>query len=825
MAPKQRKKHAKSTGHVKPAVPTELANPFEEKWARSRNAALKRQARQASTHPSMNRFVDKRIGEHDPAASDTDRYLLRLQRERSNRHKRAARFNLEDHDDYGDEDGEYEGDNHDGLDLEDPVTGQCRLDNPDDHLEEIDVEDDDELFTRKEPHLSDGGVDDEHDGSMLEEDRPKSKQEVMHDLIQKSKFYKEEKKQAKHHDAVETLRLDTGLQDIMELLNKAESDFDAASKKSLFDRPPPPAAPKDNEKVFQYETAYNLLAQEKRARPTQRLLTDEERAERERERLIELERLRKQRMSSLDDSAPVDEMSDELDTKHIGADDIADSFALASDIDSDSNGEDEVADDSNNEKKPGIGADLNNLEQSPAYSATTFWETYSEEQVLACDEEVREIPFVFEKCPGTVSELAELFENTTVSQRTDILDRLQKCFAISLDPGRNRKKLQRLTECLLFWVERLCEVSEELLSNTVKEMDALLPHIHALGTPFEQVVSFWAGSKITDSAANLKEMTASLSSSWAVSNVLVLRCISRLFPSSDLRHGVMTPLALLLSEALSSMRMHGLADVAQGVFIAYVLMDVLGARKGFSPELMQFSCDVLGALSSDTDKMGECQQLIDVFRHVDESVPKEEPLSLADCARIRKNTIAKQKLPELEQKVVNGVVAIAEVIFDRWVPHPDIALAQVDVSRIRPEWVRKRIEVILNTHERERMPLSLYTKRERVIVKTVNPRMSSSETGVFHKHGRTIPGIAPTMKEATASAKRVRKALQKEVRKLARDVRSEADVAAGHAFAEETVRRQKANVKDRKIRAFFEHQRSTWRAAEKQQKKLSRKRW
>lgn len=820
MAPKQRKKHAKST---ETPVPTELANPFEEKWARSRNAALKRQARQASTHSSTNKFVDKRIGEHDPAVSDTDRYLLRLQRERSNRHKRAARFNLEDHDDYGDADGEDGSDNYNGLDLEDPITGQYRPDNPDDHLDDVDVEDGDELFTRKKPHLSDGGADDEHDGSEQEEDRPKSKQEVMHDLIQKSKFYKEEKKQEKHHITVETLRLDTGLQDIMELLNKAESDFDAASKKSLFDRPPPPAAPKDDDKAFQYEAAYNLLAQEKRARPTQRLLTDEERAERERERLIELERLRKQRMSSLDDSAPVDEMDDERDTEHIGADDITDSFALADDIDSDLNGGDEGVDDTNGEKFSDIRTDLNTLEQSP-YSATTFWETYSEEQVSACVEEVGEIPFVFEKCPATVSDLAELFKNTTISQRTDILDRLQKCFAISLDPGRNRTKLQRLTECLLFWVERLCEVSEELLPNAVKEMDALLPHIHALGTPFEQVVSTWAGSKITESAANLKDATTPLSSSWTVSDVLVFRCISRLFPSSDLRHGVMTPLALLLSEALSSARIYRLVDVAHGVFVAYVLMDVLGARKGFSPELIQFICDVLGALSNDADELGEGKHLRDIFRHMDSTVPKEGPLSLADCVRIRKNTIGKQKRSELERKVLDVVVAMAEVIFEGWVPHPDIALAQVDVSRIRPEWVRKRIEAILNAREKERTPLSLYTKRERVVVKTVNPRMSSSETGVFHKRGRTIPGIAP-MKEAAASAKRVRKALRKEVRKLARDVRSEADVAAGHAFAEETVRRQKANAKDQKIRAFFEHQRSTWRAAEKQQKKLSRKRW
>lgn len=824
MASKRQKKQGKNRAFANSPVPPVSVNPFEEKWARSRNAAIKRQARQAATRPSTNKFIDKRIGEYDPAVSDADRYLLRLQRERSVRHKRSARFNLEDHDDYEEDHGEAEDDHGGALNVEDPTSGQYGPDDPDGDLDHVDADDEDELFTRKKPRLNDDEIDSKRDETG-EEDRPKSKQEVMHDLIQKTKVHKEEKKREKRHVEVETLRLDTGLQDIMELLNKAESDFDAESKKSIFDKPPPPAAP-DNNKPFQYEAAYNMLAQEKRARPTQRLLTDEEIAERERERLIELEHLRKQRMNSLDDSAPVDDLSDKRGTKLSGADDIADSFNLPTDGDGGvESGEDEDVANAEDGKSLDTGAGQYCLKRSSVWFGPSFWEAYCEDQILASAEESREIPFVFEKCPAKVSELAEVFRNTTISQRIDILDRLRKCFAISLDPGRNRAKLERLTECLLFWIERLCEVSGEALPNAVKEIDALLPQLHTLGTPFEQLVGSWAGRKITDCAESLKDTMAPLSTCWRTSNVLVLRCVSQLFPSSDLRHGVMTPLALLLSEALSSVRMYRLVDVAYGVFVAYVLVDVLGVRKGFSPELIQFICDIFGALSDNADRPTKGNHLGDVFSRVDDTLPKEGPLRLADCVRMHSNAIGEHEIQGLTRKVLNGIMAISEVIFDRWVPHPDIALAQVHVDHIRLEWVRKRVEGILNARKKERAPLSLYTKRERIIVKAVNPRMSSSTTGVFHKRGRSIPGIEPSMKEAAASANRVRKALRKEVRKLARDVRTEADVAAGQAFAEETVRRKKADAKDQKVRAFFEHQRSTWRAAEKQQKRLSRKRW
>lgn len=804
---------------------TETVNPFEQRWVQSHAAAAKRQARNSALTSNSNKFIDKRIAEHDPSVTDADRYLLRLQRERSNQHKRASQFNLESHDDYDDTNGE------DGLDNSAPYN-QNLLTGNEENLENVDTDDEDDLFSRKKPRLEDGAGHVEVETAYFNEekngeDRPKSKQEVMHELIQKSKAHKAEKQREKHHVALETVRLDTGLQDIMELLNKAESDFDAATeaKKSRDKLESSDGGPLVSKDAFQYDAAYNMLAQEKRARPSQRLLTDEERAEREKERLVELERLRQQRVDSLDDYASNKAMNEELRVPRAGADDIADSFLDATDGNDNSESD---SDEDEDHLKKGSSDQTAEIQdevpvRSPVWSGPAFWESFSEAQVIASETDEREIPFLFNKCPATVKDLQRCFENTTVSQRAITVDRLRKCFALSLDPGRNRGKLESLTECLLFWIERLCEVSVDALSIAMKEVDVLLVHVHALGSIFERTVSGWARTILIIASRNLERPRSTLSEAWSISEVLLLRCISRIFPSSDLRHGIMTPLSLLLSESLSSTRICGLADVSIGVFVANILLDGLGARKGYSPEFAQFICDVLTACSkgsSDTERND--------LGHVFDNVPISgsfEPFSLSDCKQLCEGDTKGSDTENLLGKVLNSVLALMEAAFDSWVPHADIVLSQVTARHVNPEWIRKRVEAVLDKCKTNRKPLALYTKRERVIVKTVNPRMRSSESGVFHKRGRSVPGIAPTIDEAAAAAKRVRKALRKEIRGMARDVRQEADAAAGQVFAKDAQRRQKADAKDKQIRAFFEHQRSTWRAAEKKQNKLSKKKW
>lgn len=793
--------------HVQRRVPSESAqkgNPFEARWTKTVTARARREARDRP--PGKNIILDRRIGEKDPTLPEADRYLFRLQRERTQRQKRAAKYNLQDDDEYA---------------TESPTRGEeAAVLNEPDRLSDAPLDSDedledgsDNLFTRKEgAHTRDRLTDREHradananENPENDEEAPRTRREIMEQVVQKSKEYKAQRQWQKHETDEQTARLDTGLQEIMTLL-QFENEMAPAEgpsvrlgsslqKRELEGR--------GNKQSFQYESVYQMLASEKRALPTDRLPTEEEVARKERDRLVKMERLRKTRMQTIDEPDGAAGLHKEGKRRTgKGADDLDDSFEY---------GEDDEEEDSDDEDEE--AAEESAYDTDPMGSASDFWKEFSADGIIARSEETVELPYAYTKCPASIQDLAELFKDTTAGQRGEIISRLRKCFALTLDSGRNRKRLNRLLQILLFWLERVCELNGEHIANARAETDVLLTHVHALGALFEKTVFAWARALIVKCERRLLNC-------WSIADVLVLRCVVRLFPSSDLRHSVMTPVCLLLSDALCVSRMVCVRDVALGVFVAQVLMEAFVGRCGYSPELVRFIGVVLSYCCGDDGTADNT--LSRVFSGVRDLKDGRPALRLSDCEQRdgRDNNDS-----ALAGAVVSAVVQIAETVFDDWVPHADIALSHVKTSAIGIPSMRRRMQELLQKFGERRDGLTLYDKKERRVVKVVNPKVRNSETGVFYKRGRARVGYADGLDEKVQAAKRVKRALKKEVRGLARDVRKEAAEGAEVQRGQEDARRERAEKKGQEARAFFEHQKSTWRAAEKKQKKLSGKRW
>ncbi|KAH9811636.1 nucleolar protein 14 [Melampsora americana] len=168
-------------------------------------------------------FLDKRFGEGDSSLTPEEKALERFTRERQMRLPGGAKrniFNLDD-DAEGlyDEDGEADG----GL-----THGGMGLDLDDDEVD--DGRDEDILKLNKQPlnlHNLDGRAEDN-------EDRQKSKAEVMSEIITKSKAHKYERQQMRDKDEALRYDLDAELKDIRSLLlssapkpaTHTTSDFD-----------------------------------------------------------------------------------------------------------------------------------------------------------------------------------------------------------------------------------------------------------------------------------------------------------------------------------------------------------------------------------------------------------------------------------------------------------------------------------------------------------------------------------------------------------------------------------------------------------------------
>merc|ERR1712166_703028 len=74
----------------------------------------------------------------------------------------------------------------------------------------------------------------------------------------------------------------------------------------------------------------------------------------------------------------------------------------------------------------------------------------------------------------------------------------------------------------------------------------------------------------------------------SAADLLYLRLLTRIFPSSDFRHNVLTPALLLVGECLARTPVTGARDLAAGLFLAELVLGFSKDSKRVVPELLLF---------------------------------------------------------------------------------------------------------------------------------------------------------------------------------------------------------------------------------------------
>lgn len=274
-------------------------------------------------------FLDRRFGESDPSMSMEDRMLERYTRERQAGQGRKGMFNLED------DDGDVFGDLDEGFALGGGLThggrsvDQLKGDDFDAQglgLGDREAEDEDEDVRMgrigrgvvRNVHFGGGEGDEDEgdvDGEGQGEERKKSKQEVMAEVIAKSKAHKLERQLQNERDAEAREELDADIDDIRALLDASASANAGPS------RPPIPgfatganassvfgaAAQRDAAADDAYDKFVRSIQFDARARPKDRTKTEDELALEEKERLESAERKRLKRMRGEADSEEEDD--------------------------------------------------------------------------------------------------------------------------------------------------------------------------------------------------------------------------------------------------------------------------------------------------------------------------------------------------------------------------------------------------------------------------------------------------------------------------------------------------------------------------------------
>ncbi|XP_030624138.1 nucleolar protein 14 [Chanos chanos] len=557
-----------------------------------------------------NKFIDRRFGEYDTKMAPEDKILQRFALERQRTHEKKDIFNLN-------EDEEL---THYGQSLAEMEKFTDMVDSDSDTEEKG-------LLSAEltASHFGGGGglLRKKSAGEKDEEgsQRPKSRQELIEELIIKSKQEKRERQTQK--------------EEAQELTEKLDQEW--KSIQSLLAHKTPKAQRQEEEKpkLEEYDKMVRELGFEMKAQPSEKLKTPEELAREERERLQKLEADRLRRMQG--------DVKESVAKKrvHFSADDLNDGFILDSDDrktltyqdgkwnveegeeeeeeeDDEENDEgqeevegeeeeeeeegddddDDDADDGSEEEdahsdldsEQGSEEEVDEEEEKEEEVPVKELSTLSEEERKAVQEAARaELPYTF-KAPESYSELKALLKGHSAEKQCLILERTQKCNHPSLAAG-NKAKLQRFFGFLLEYVGELATQSPPDLATVNK----LIPQIYGLCQLFPDAAAKVMQTLLSDSTHSMEE-TLEVKGRLAfpgLDMLVYLKIIALLFPTSDFRHPVTTPAFLYISQALTKCPVNTLEDVATGLVLCCLAVEFVSLSQRFIPELINFLLGIL----------------------------------------------------------------------------------------------------------------------------------------------------------------------------------------------------------------------------------------
>ncbi|MEE6462634.1 hypothetical protein FKM82_001660 [Ascaphus truei] len=444
-------------------------------------------------------------------------------------------------------------------------------------------------------------------------EKPKSRKELIEDLIAKSKQEKRERQSQKEKSLELTEKLDSDWRGIQALLSH---------KAPKSDRQKEVEKPKPDE----YDKIVRELGFEMKAQPSDRMKSEQELAKEEQERLerLESERLRRMRGGDEDKSA--------RRPKHISADDLMDGFILDKDDrlmlsykdgeinlpDEDKEKDEASEDDVGSEEEDGSDAgddedgesnadsgesdapdnhsDLESdaagseEEEGDAAGKTEEKKTKRKEAKKAEAEAAKsELPFTF-TVPESYDRFQSLLSGKSTEQQLLVLERIQKCNHPSLAEG-NKAKLEKLFGFLLDYIGELANRDPSELQT----IDKLVLPLFNLCQMFPEAAASSVRGVLGDAARTMEEMIeAKGRAAFPGLDVLIyLKMTAILFPTSDFWHPVVTPALTLMSQLLTKCQVHVLEDVTAGLFVCCLFLEYVSLSRRFIPELVNF---LLGAL-------------------------------------------------------------------------------------------------------------------------------------------------------------------------------------------------------------------------------------
>jgi len=137
----------------------------------------------------------------------------------------------------------------------------------------------------------------------------------------------------------------------------------------------------------------------------------------------------------------------------------------------------------------------------------------------------------------------------------------------------------------------------------ISVVSGVLPHIRALTKTYPRQTAEHFIAKLVLMHKNLKRglshgAAGDDAKTWpGLPELVFLRVLGVLWPTSDMRHAVVSPVRLLMGSYLALCKIRSLADAASGLFLCTLFLQYENRSRRFVPEAINFLTDVIRTLS------------------------------------------------------------------------------------------------------------------------------------------------------------------------------------------------------------------------------------
>jgi len=555
-------------------------------------------------------LLDRRFGENDPTMTPEQKAAERFARLNDRRMKKNSMFNLEN-------DSEEEmALTHGGRSLD--LSGHPKDDFEEDDLGQVEDDEDGQDFEAQDdrPHkrlrLEDDDERTEDEQSMPQ--RKKSKNEVMKEIIAKSKMYKAERQAAKADDDDLRAELDKGMSEFYEALRGQKAPDPTLPSPSRTDAEPPMnplraaiLAGKSREVAEkEYEANLRQLKLDARSKPSTRTKTEEEKAAEEAARLEELERKRIRRMTG-DAESSEDELGGDEEDMEEDDDDDAQAFGLnlpqteprpqldVEDEDEFVLDESLIASDSEAEMATDQGSDDSDMEQPGHIDDDDGDDDFINGLVLPAkpaDAKQRDksaanssLAYTF-PCPQTHEELLDVVKDTNITDLPIVVQRIRALHHKGLAED-NQAKLDGFASVL---TEHLAYLADDTKDVPFSVLESLIRHLHSMAK--SQPESVGAAFR-----AHLRTVADDRPLHLTPGDMVILTAISTIFPTSDHFHSVVTPAMLSIGRYLGQSSVQTLRDLGLGAYCCSLTLQYQKLSKRYVPEFTTYIVNAFAILA------------------------------------------------------------------------------------------------------------------------------------------------------------------------------------------------------------------------------------